>query len=168
MDLLEKINAGLTRVLDWFLIVTFAVFLTIVFLLVVMRYGFSYGITGSNEFVVICFIYTSAIGMAVGVTRHEHIAITVIIDLLPRTVKLAAYVLGLACIAVINAVLAWLSIDWMSKAGHYPWQPFEMPQMFVHMAIFIGCGLCVFYCFVKSILAIGGRVDLEVLWLPED
>lgn len=168
MDLLEKIDKGLSHVLEWFLILAFAIFLVLVCLLVLLRYGLETGITGGNEFVTIAFLYTSAIGGALAISRREHIAITFFIDLLPRPIKKWIYIFGLALIAVLNGFMTYYSISWIEKTGRFPWQPLGWPQGVVQAAVPIGCTLAILYCLIKIILTIGNRENIDVLWMPED
>ena len=168
MDRLIAVDKWLTRILESILILFFAVFLVLVCVLVVMRYGFAASIIGGNEFVTIAFLFTSAIGGAVGITRHEHIAITFLIDYLPVAPKKVVYALGLLLIAVVNGYMVYYSYNWIDQAGHNPWQPFGWPQGIVHAAIPIGCSLAIFYCFVKIVLVFGNREQVDTLWLPED
>ena len=121
-----------------------------------------------NEFVTIAFVITSALGAALCLSRRGHIAITFFIDALPLQIKKIVYLVGLVLIAVINIVMIDFAIDWISMAGHSPWQPFRWPQGIVHAAIPVGCELFVFSCGLKFILTIGGRESVEVLWVPED
>lgn len=168
VNLLVAIDRKLTRVLEWLLVTLLAVFLVVVCLLVILRYGLSESIFGGNEFITIAFLYTSAIGGAVGITRHEHIAITFFIDKLPHALKMAVYILGLVLIAVVNGYMIHYSVGWMQQAGHFPWQPFDMPQGYVHAAIPIGCSLAILFCAIKIVLALGGREKIDLLWMPED
>ncbi|MCV0425059.1 MAG: TRAP transporter small permease subunit [Roseibium sp.] len=168
MDFLIALDRQLTRILEWLLIALFAVFLVLVCLLVVLRYGFSSSIYGGNEFITIAFLFTSAIGGAVCITKREHIAITFFIDMLPYQAKKLTYILGLALVGVINGAMVYYSIGWISLAGHNPWQPFGWPQGLVHASVPIGCGLAVFYCVVKIILTAAGRESIDILWMPED
>lgn len=168
LDRLAVADRLLARVLEGILVLLFSAFLVMLCLLVVLRYGFSTSILGGNEFVTIAFIFTSAIGGAVGITRREHIATTFFIDLLPRRIKMGFCILGLALIATVNGALICCTTGWMAKAGHFPWQPFNMPQGLVHAAIPIGCGLAIIFCVIKIILTLAGREQIGILWMPED
>ena len=168
MDILVKFDHFLARWLERLLVVLCLFFLVLVCLLVVLRYVFATSINGGNEMVTIAFLFTSAIGGAVCITRHEHIAITFFIDKLPKTLKMWIYVLGLALIAVINCFMIYYSITWIQAAGLFPWQPFDLPQGLIHAAIPLGCSLAVLFCLFKIVLTIGGREQVDVLWLPED
>ncbi len=168
MDLLASLERWLTQILEGILIILFAIFLTLVCILVVLRYGFSTSIFGGNEFVTIAFLFTSAIGGAVGISRREHIAITFFIDMLPRSFKMASYILGLLLVAVINGYMVYYSVNWIALAGHNPWQPFGWPQGIVHAAVPLGCSLAALFCLIKIALTLGGRVPMDQLWLPEE
>ena len=168
MDILIKADKLLARILEAVLQALFVFFLVLVCLLVILRYLFQTSIYGGNEMVTIAFLFTSAIGSAVCISRREHIAITVFIDTLSLEIKKWVYAVGLALIAVINGFMIYYSIGWIQKAGRFPWQPFEMWQGLVHSAVPIGCSLAIVFCLIKIVLAIGGRERVDVLWLPED
>jgi len=168
MDTLIRIEQNLARFLEWILVGLFATFLFLVCVLVMLRYGFSSSILGGNEFVTIAFLYTSAIGGAVCIAKREHIAITFIVDMLPEGIKRWTHSIGLALIAVVNAYMVSLSITWIEKTGHFPWQPLGWPQGIVQASIPLGCGLAIVYCVIKIILTLGGRERVDILWLPED
>ncbi|MEM7045526.1 MAG: TRAP transporter small permease subunit [Pseudomonadota bacterium] len=168
MNLLFKFDRALARYLEWVIVALFAVFLVLTCLLVVLRYGFQSSILGGNEFVTIAFIFTSALGGAVGISKREHIAITVFIDMLPHKLRIGAYVLGLALVAVMNAALVYLSFDWIARTGHNPWQPINVPQGIFYAAIPIAGALAILFCLLKIVLTLGGRENTETLWLPED
>ena len=168
IDWIIAFDRKLTRVLEWSLVVMFAVFLVLVSVLVILRYVFASSILGGNEFVTIAFIFTSAIGGAVCISRREHIAITVFIDLLQVPLKKAVYIAGLILIAVINGYMAYYSLGWISKAGNFPWQPLGWPSGIVYAVIPAGCGLAVLYCAIKIVLTLAGHEKVDVLWLPED
>ena len=168
MDLLVSLDKKLARALEWFLVGLFFVFLVLVCVMVVQRYVFATGITGGNEFVTIAFVFCSAIGGAVAISKREHIAITFFIDLLPRGLKMAIYISGLVVIAIVNAALIYYAVGWIQTAGHFPYQPLGWPQGYVHAAIPIGSALAILFCTVKIILTLAGRESIDVLWMPED
>ncbi|MDE0308007.1 MAG: TRAP transporter small permease [Albidovulum sp.] len=168
MDLIAKYDKILARWLEWLLVALFVFFLVLVCLLVVLRYVFATSIYGGNEMVTIAFLFTSAIGGAVGISKHEHIAITVFIDRLPTALKMWVYVFGLALIALVNGYMIYYSLHWIQKAGSFPWQPFDLPQGLVHAAIPLGCGLAILFCAFKIALAVSGREQVDVIWLPEE
>lgn len=50
---------------------------------VVLRYGFNRPTSWSEEIALLCLIWFGFLAIAVGVRRHEHVAITALRDLLP-------------------------------------------------------------------------------------
>ena len=168
MDFLIRLEKILTQLLEWILVLLFGFFLIMVCVLVLLRYGFSTSIFGGNELVTIAFIFTSAIGGALCITKNEHIAITFLIDQLPHSLKLACYIVGMLLIAIINGYMIYYSYNWISMAGHNPWQPLGWPQGIVHAVIPVGCGLAIFYSLLKALLALTGRTNIDVAWMPED
>jgi len=168
MDTLVALDKCVTRLIESILILLFVAFLIMVCVNVGLRYVFAKSILGGDQFVTIAFIFTSALGAAVGIAKREHIAMTFFIDQTNYALKKALYIVGLALIALVNVALIYYAIGWISKAGHFPWQPFNLPQGYVHAAIPIGSGLAIFFCMIKIILTLAERESIEVLWMPED
>jgi TRAP-type C4-dicarboxylate transport system permease small subunit len=167
MDRLEAFNRALTDALEALMVVLFATFLVIVCAKVVLR-PFDRSIFGVDELVKIAFLTTSAVGSAVAISRREHIAITMFIDLMPRPIKMAFYVTGLALVAALNGLLVYLSFDWVAGPGRNIWQPFGMPQSYVFIIVPIACALALVFCCIKIVLTLAGRENVDVLWIPED
>ena len=87
MNWLLKFGDVLTRILVGIIAFCFLAIVILIITLVVLRYGFNETIIGANEFVVILFIYTSAIGAAIVLGKKEHIAITYFVDKLPPSIR---------------------------------------------------------------------------------
>lgn len=164
---LAAIDKWLTRSIEALMVILFGVFLTIVCTKVVLR-PFDRSIFGVDELVKMAFLTTSALGGAIAITKREHIAITYFVERFPRPVTISLYILGLALVGVMNAVLVYLSFEWIAGPGGNRWQPFGMPQAVVFMVVPISCGLGVFYSLVKIVLTLGGYESADQLWMPED
>lgn len=167
MKRLAAFDAALTRFVENVMIALFAIFLVVVVTKVLLR-PFDQAIFGVDELVKIAFLTTSALGGAVAIARREHIAITFFIEALPRPVTLGFYILGLLLVALMNAVLFYLSFDWIAGPGGNRWQPFGMPQAYVFAVVPVACGLAVFFCFTRIALVLGGAEASDRLWMPED
>ena len=168
MNKLKAFEQGLAKGLEILLVLLLAFVLLVVCMIVILRFGFDYGIVGGDELVRKTFLFTSAIGGAVGLARHEHIAITYFIDNMTKPLKRAFYVLGLGLIALVNAAMIYYAWPWIATTGSYAWQPFDLPKIIVQSAIPIGCGLAVIFCITRMLLMLGGRENIENIWLPED
>ena len=139
--LAERLAHFLEAVLGYlFLVITVA---TIV--LVILRYFFSTTIVGGQEFVVFCFIYTTAIGAAVLLAKGEHIAIEVFLNLLSPRCRRWLRRTNHLLVALLNGVLVALSVPWIQSVGQFPSPVLRIPQGVVLLSLPIGCGLVALY-----------------------
>ncbi|MDA0346659.1 MAG: TRAP transporter small permease [Verrucomicrobia bacterium] len=147
----------LTRILEWILAATFFGFFLLIIILVILRYVFNTTIIGTNEGIVIAFIFTTAIGGAVAISRREHIATTFFVDKLPDHIRTGIDILGLAMVALINAVMVWQSIYWIGRTGGFMMPAMQMPQWVAQISIPIGCSLAIVYCLLKIAILASGK-----------
>jgi len=136
----------LTRVLVGFISLCFFSIITLLIMLVIMRYGFNTTIVGANELVVILFIYTSVLGAAIVIGKKEHIAITFFIDKLPNSFRKVVDISNLILIAFLNGVMIWYSIHWISITGDYLTAVLRIQQVYAQIIVPIGCGVAILYC----------------------
>lgn len=167
MDIIVTFEKWLTRILEWILVAIFFIFFVVVILMVVLRYVFNTTIIGANEGIVIAFVFTTAIGGAVAISRREHIAITYFIDKLPKRLNTAISLLGLALVALINAVMVWQSIYWIERTGGFMMPAMQLPQIVAQISIPSGCGLAIVYCLIKFILLASGRESCNAIQTSE-
>jgi TRAP-type C4-dicarboxylate transport system permease small subunit len=144
----------LSRALVGIISLCFFCIITLIITLVIMRYGFNSTIVGANEFVVILFIYTSALGAAIVIGKKEHIAITYFFDKLPNSIRNAVYIFDLVLIAFLNAVMIWYSIRWISITGDYLTAVLRIQQAYAQIIVPIGCGVAILYCIYHVILTL--------------
>ena len=167
MDIIVAFEKWLTRILEWILVAIFFIFFAVVILMVVLRYVFNTTIIGANEGIVIAFVFTTAIGGAVAISRREHIAITYFIDKLPKRLNTGISLLGLALVALINAVVAWQSIYWIERTGGFMMPAMQLPQIVAQISVPIGCGLAIVYCLINFILLASGREPRDAIQTSE-
>ena len=167
MDNIVAFEKWLTRVLEWILVAIFFGFFVLIIVLVVLRYVFNTTIIGANEGIVIAFVFTTAIGGAVAISRREHIAITYFIDKLPKRLNTGISLLGLALVALINTVIAWQSIYWIGRTGGFMMPAMQLPQIVAQISVPIGCGFAIVYCLIKIILLASGRESSNALQTSE-
>ncbi len=152
MRWLDRFEQLLTRTLQGIIVLCFMGIFVLIITLVILRYGFNTTIIGGNEFVVILFIYTSALGAAVIVGKREHIAITWFIDKLPATPRKVVDIINFLSIAFINAVMIFFSIHWINTTGGYLTAVLRIPQLCAQIIVPVGCGLAVLYCLYQILL----------------
>ena len=139
-----KLNYALERILTCLLFLIFA----IIVLLVVLRYVFNTTIIGGNEAALIAFVYTTAIGGALAVSKHEHIAIHYFVDLMPGRIQRHIQTIQLALVATINLVIVWYSVVWIGRTGGFLMPALQLPQLVAQLSIPIGCGLAFMYALI--------------------
>lgn len=154
MGWIAKTEKLLSRILVGFIAFCLFGIVLLVMTLVVLRYGFNTTIVGANEFIVILFIYTSAIGAAVIIGKKEHIAITYFIDKLPTSVRSIVDITNYLLIAFLNGVMIWYGMRWMNITGDYLTAVLKIQQAYAQIIVPIGCGIAILYCLYHIILKI--------------
>ena len=156
MQVLEKAERVLTRVLEAIASLCLLAILVLIVVLVTLRYVFNAGIVGANKFATILFVYTTAIGAAVAIGRREHISVDFLVEKLGPGLRRWADVGALLCVAVINGVLLWQSFQWISVTGSSIMPATLLPRVLVQVSVPVGCGLAIFYCFVRLTTTLRG------------
>ena len=154
MERILKAEKLLTRILVGFLAFCLLGIVLLVITLVVLRYGFNSTIIGANEFIVILFMYSSAIGAAVVLGQNEHIAITYFIDKLPPTLRKAADILNHLLIAFLNGVMIWYGMRWISITGSYLTAVLKIQQVYAQIIVPLGCSIAILYCIYHILVTI--------------
>ncbi len=148
MSDLSAIEKTLSKTLERFLtLLLFVIFATVV-LLVILRYVFNTTIIGGNEGALVAFVYTTAIGGALAVAKHEHIAIHYFVDLMPKRVQHHLRIFQLVLVAAINLAIVWYSVVWIGRTGGFLMPALQLPQFVAQLSVPIGCGLAAVYCLI--------------------
>jgi TRAP-type C4-dicarboxylate transport system permease small subunit len=164
---MKKLELGLIRVLEIVCGLCFVVMFTLIVTQVALRYGFNESIGGANELATILFAYTSALGIAIGIARRDHMAISWFTERLgPRSRKIID-VIGLVLLALLNAVIFWYSIRWIDITGARMISVLQVPRWTAQIAIPIGTGASVIFCLIKLWLGFSGDEELGVPWMQD-
>ncbi len=139
-----RLTNALERILTCLL---FLIFILIV-LLVALRYVFNTTIIGGNEAALIAFVYTTAIGGALAVSKQEHIAIHYFVELMPSRAQHYLRIIQLVLVATINLVIFWYSVVWIARTGGFLMPALQLPQIVAQLSVPIGCSLAFFYCLI--------------------
>ena len=162
----------LERILVRTLEVSFSICFLIMFGLVVtqvgLRYGFNESIGGANELATILFAYTSALGIAVGIARRDHMAISWFIERLPLKARKVVDVVGLLLLAFLNIVIFWYSLRWIDITGARMISVLHVPRWTAQIAIPIGTGASAVFCLIKLWLGLSGEEELGVPWMQDE
>jgi TRAP-type C4-dicarboxylate transport system permease small subunit len=153
----ERLESLLSRTLEHLLTVTFIIIFALVILLVILRYLFSTTIVGGNEATVQLFIYTTALGTAVGVARGSHIIVDSFVNYLPSRLRYWLDIFNLALVGALHGFLLKYSIDWVSAVGGNEHAVTHLPEGLVQVAVPIGCALAVLFCFTRIIIKLADK-----------
>ena len=123
----------------------------VVVVLVILRYAFQSGLVGANESATIVFVYLSSLGAAVAVGRQEHIRVDLLSTRLGPRGRLVVEVFNLGIVAILNAVIAASSVDWIAATGHIPMPVTQVPRYLLQVSVPLGCGLATLYCGIKLV-----------------
>ena len=160
MDFLSKLEKRITGLLELVITLFFGIILSTTILLVVLRYVFNSGIYGGNELISYLFVYTTALGAAVPISRDDHIEITVFVEQLPERVRKAADIISLFFIAMLNLVLIFLSVPWMKKVGSFESPTLRIPNGWVQFGVPLGCAAVVLLSVLRIVrLYMEGKHD---------
>lgn len=125
-------------------------------LLVVLRYLFGATIIGANEAAVIAFVYITAIGSAIVVSRDEHIAVRYFADKLPAQYWQVLQYLKWILMAAINIAVAAYSIEWIAVTGGFMMPALQLPQGIAQLCIPTGFSLAAMHCLIQILRLISG------------
>ena len=139
----------LTDALESLLAAGMLAMLSIIVVLVALRYVFHAGLVGANEIATVVFVYLSSVGAAVAVGRDEHIRVDLLAGRLGRNGRLALEVGSLALVGIINTVIASFSLAWISTTGHTPMPATQIPRFLAQASVPLGCGLACLYCCLR-------------------
>ena len=151
---MKRFHAKLTNFLECLICINFLSLLAIVILLVALRYIFNSSISGANEIITILFIYTTAIGSAIAVGQRSHISINILEDKLSQDFAKYLGKMQLALVGLINLIIAWYSIPWISQTGDNLMPTLGATRSVVQISIPLGCGFATLYSITSAIVGL--------------
>jgi len=165
---MKRLERVLVRTLEIVLGVCFLAMFALVVTQVALRYGLNESIGGANELATLLFVYTSALGIAVGIAKREHMAISWFTERLPDSARQAVDVIGLLLLAAINCAVVWYSVKWIDLTGARMISVLQVPRWTAQIAIPVGTGASAIFCFIKLYLGLKGDEELGLPWVQKD
>jgi TRAP-type C4-dicarboxylate transport system permease small subunit len=165
---MKRLEHILVRMLETSFSICFLIMFALVVTQVALRYGFNESIGGANELATILFAYTSALGIAVGIAKRDHMAISWFTERLPPKARKVIDVVGLVLLAILNIVIFWYSLRWIDITGSRMISVLHVPRWTAQIAIPIGTGASAIFCFIKLWLGLKGDEELGVPWMQDD
>lgn len=165
---MKRLEQGLVRALEIAFSTCFLIMFALVVTQVALRYGFNESIGGANELATILFAYTSALGIAVGIARRDHMAISWFTERLSVRARKIIDAVGLVLLLILNLVIFWYSLRWIDITGSRMISVLHVPRWTAQIAIPIGTGASALFCFIKLWLGLRGDEELGVPWMRDD
>jgi TRAP-type C4-dicarboxylate transport system permease small subunit len=165
---MKKLEHLLVRILEISFSICFLVMFALVVTQVALRYGLNESIGGANELATILFAYTSALGIAVGIAKRDHMAISWFAERFPPRLRKAADVVGLVLLAILNLVIFWYSLRWIDITGSRMISVLHVPRWTAQIAIPIGTGASAIFCLIKIWFGLSGDEELGVPWMQDE
>lgn len=134
---LDAVNRLAAMICHALLVVICAVTVAQVFL----RYALNSPTSWSEEVALLCLIWFGLLAVAVGVRRHEHVAITFLRDLLPGPLALALDYLAQISMAVFMFVVMYFSRDLIALAGVQVLPASGLSKSLLYLPASLGGGL---------------------------
>lgn len=145
---LEKLNEFwklISSMLDWVLVLLFFTIIVLTILQVILRYFFSWSITGSYEMTRFLFIYTSTLGAAVLLSREEHVQVGLVVNLMPPLPRKISNTIKHLLLLAVNVYLIYLSLNWVQATGNFLSNVLRIPLVFIKIGLPIGFTLSALY-----------------------
>lgn len=165
---MKRLETVLVRILEVVFSLCFLVMFALVVTQVALRYGFRESIGGANELAAILFAYTSALGIAVGIAKRDHMTISWFTERLGPTARKRIDVFGLSLLLAFNLVIFYYSLQWIDVTGSRMISVLQVPRWTAQIAIPIGTAASALFCFIKLYLGFKGEEELGVPWMQGD
>ena len=138
LDIVEKILCTMIGVL-------ICVMVVIIFMQVVLRYGFKSATNWADEVARYCMIWVVFLGSAVGYRRHSHIRVDVITRYLPRKAqKILEFFMYVLQIVFLGVVVRY-GVQYIASIKNQSSMALRINMQYVHLATVLGSGLMLLF-----------------------
>ena len=117
-QLVHSLLKGFDRLLEVLLVACMVVMFVFVFINVVLRLGFNSGIDISEELPRFAFVWMCFVGAVVGMRRHSHLGVDMVVAALPVLGRKICWAISQAIMAVCSGYMlygTWLQHDIIEK-----------------------------------------------------
>lgn len=160
---MQKVIDTFYRFLEWLLIFFLAAMAVMVFLNVVLRYGFNSGLNVSDELSRYFFVWLTFIGAVVAFREHGHLGVETLVMLFGRKGRIICMILSNIIIIGVSAIFFWgtwkqapINASMMSPVT-------KLPMIWIYgIGFFTGVGI-VIIALERLVRLLTGRVtDAEI------
>lgn len=158
---MQKVIDTFYRFLEWLLIFFLAAMAIMVFLNVVLRYGFNSGLNVSDELSRYFFVWLTFIGAVVAFREHGHLGVETLVMLFGRRGRIICMILSNIIIIGVSAIFFWgtwkqapINASMMSPVT-------KLPMIWIYgIGFFTGVGI-VIIALERLVRLLTGRVTEE-------
>ncbi len=149
-----KFISNLDEVLGYLAIggVTFFTFIN-----VILRYAFDFTISAAEEASLMAFIWLSYLGVAAAFKVDEHIAIDIVIDMLPPKARKVADFIIMVVLTLISAVYTYYSYILTANTGLKATPVLKLNYAWINVSLVVCFGLMTIYGVIKCVRIIQGK-----------
>lgn len=151
---ISRLLCGLTTIV---VAILFAVLVMMIFVQVVLRYGFASSLLWVEELGRFIFMWLMCLGISIGIYHKKQIAVTFLIDWLPAGAKKVASALTTGIVGLFFLLLAYLSFDFAVRNIAAESSVLFIPLGDVYMILPVTSVICVIYCLEQVVEIIADR-----------
>lgn len=168
---MERLGKLALQVLRVFMVAALTIMIVLVFLNVVLRYGFNSGISVSEELSRMLFVWLTFMGAVLAMYDHGHLGVDTLVRRLPRTGQIACAILCDLMMLFCSGLLligSWkqIGINWSNAAPVT-----GLPIGLIHLAAFV-CSVGLIIVVAAHLLRVltgrAGSADLVQVVESED
>lgn len=129
------------------------------FVNVVIRYGTNLSFAASEELLISGFLLLTVFGAALAARRGEHLAVTLVHDMMPRFLWLPVFLLSVALSVALLAMSAWFSWEAMMNIQRVGMRSYALgiPAWYYQVALPFGFALTILRYLQRSWDELRGR-----------
>ncbi|MDY0943820.1 TRAP transporter small permease [Priestia megaterium] len=146
-----KINVGLTKLLEWIIVVSMLVILLSNFVNVILRYFFSAPFYWTDELSALLFVWIIFIGSAVAVATNSHASLDYFFRKMTPQFKKITKIVYTIIIIVTLLYLTIGSYNWIEVLSDQKYSSLPLPLALGFLPIPIGCALMIYFLIVNLI-----------------
>lgn len=144
----------LDRIEEAALVAMFAAMVGIIFFQVIMRYVFNNSLSWSEELGKFLFVWISWLGISIGHKRNEHIKITLVVDKLPRKLKIAFEAVSELILIIVCGITMYYGVIMIGIQKNIPYAGIKISTAWGYLSLVLGCGIFIIRAAVYFIQAI--------------
>lgn len=157
MKTLKKFGKYLYRLYVGIGIVAMAFVAVSVIATVILRYFFNISFIFLEELITVVYTFTTFLGIGMCILEDEHVSIDVLLNIMPEKARYIIRCISYVLITVVNALMVYLSIGWIAKAGNTYTNAMRVQLKYIYGIFPLGFSIGVLCSIIKLYLVITGK-----------